>query len=171
MPSGPRPRRSWWHDRLVAVTGRPDTRYARTRDDIHVAYQVFGAAPVDLLCVGYGNLVSIDMRDDEPHFRRFERRLSSFSRFIRFDPRGLGLSDPVAAGVPVAIEQGVEDLVSVLDAVGSPRAALFAVGGSSMTALLTAAAHPDRVSHLVLVHGYARLARDDGYGCGVPQRR
>ena len=136
---------------------RPETRYAKTADGVHVAFQTIGEGPLDLVCVGYGNMVSVDMRDEEPHFRRFERRLASFSRFVRFDPRGLGLSDPISAETPAGIEPAVDDLISVLDAIGSSRAALLAVGGSSLTALLTAAAHPDRIASLVLIHGYARL--------------
>ena len=100
------------------MTGGRETRYAKTADGVHVAFQTFGDGPLDLVCVGYGNMVSVDMRDEEPHFRRFERRLASFSRFVRFDPRGLGLSDPIPAGTPAGIEQGVDDLIAVLDAVG-----------------------------------------------------
>jgi class 3 adenylate cyclase len=133
-----------------------------------LAYQVLGEGPLDLLCVGYGNLVSIDARDEEPHFRRFERRLASFSRFVRFDPRGLGLSDPVDPDG--GLEVAVGDLIAVLDAVGSSRAALFAVGGASLTALQAAADYPGRVSSLVLVHGHARAAWADDYPCGAPQR-
>jgi class 3 adenylate cyclase len=115
-------------------------------------------------------MVSIDLRDDETHLRRFEGRLSSFTRYLRFDPRGLGLSDPVAPGRPWSIEQGVDDLVSVLDSAGSSRANIFAVGGSGLTALLAAATHPDRVSSLVLVHAYARLVRTADYPYGISQR-
>ncbi len=128
------------------MTNSPETSYARTSDGVHVAFQTLGEGPFDLVCVGYGNMVSIDMRDEEPHFCRFERRLASFSRYIRFDPRGLGLSDPTGPGRPGGVEQGVDDLVSVLDAVGSERAALFAVAGSGVTALVAAATHPERVA-------------------------
>jgi class 3 adenylate cyclase len=152
------------------MTGGRETRYAKTADGVHVAFQTFGDGPLDLACVGYGNMVSVDMRDEEPHFRRFEDRLASFSRFVRFDPRGLGLSDPIPAGTPAGIEQGVDDLISVLDAVGASRAALLAVGGSGLTALLAAAAHPDRIASLVLIHCYARLTRDDDYPWGVPRQ-
>ncbi len=153
----------------MPVIERPETSYARTADGLHIAYQVIGDGPLDLVCIGYGNMVSIDMRDEEPHFRRFERRLASFSRFIRFDPRGLGLSDPTAPGTLISLEHWVDDVVAVLDAIGSSKAVLFACGGSSLTALLTAASHPTRVSSLVLVHGYARLTRDGDYDCGLPQ--
>lgn len=148
----------------------PDTCYARTKDGVHVAYQTFGDGGLDLLCVGYGNMVSIDMRDEEPHFGRFERRLASFSRFIRYDPRGLGLSDPTFPGALASVELGVDDLISVLDAAGSERAALMAVGGSALTALLAAATRPDRVSSLVLIQGYARMSRAQDYPAGYPKR-
>jgi class 3 adenylate cyclase len=152
------------------VTEGPETRYARTPDGVHLAFQILGEGPLDLLCAGYGNMVSIDLRDEETHLRRFERRLSSFTRYLRFDPRGLGLSDPIAPGVPSSIEQGVDDLVSVLDAAGVSRAHVFAVGGSGLTALLAAATHPERVSSLVLVHAYARLVRSQDYRYGISQR-
>ena len=96
----------------------PETRYARTSDGVHVAYQTLGDGPRDLVCVGFGNMVSIDMRDEEPHFGRFERRLASFSRYIRFDPRGLGLSDPIGPGTPGGVEQGVDEAVK--DVLGDP---------------------------------------------------
>ena len=170
ISNGSFPRRGKWvRAHYGSVIGGPETRYAKTPDGVHVAFQVMGDGPLDLLCVGYGNMVSIDLRDDEPHFRRFERRLGSFSRFIRFDPRGLGLSDPIASGSPSGLEQGVDDLIAVLDAIDSPRAALFAVGGSCLTALMAAATHPDRISSLVLIHGYARLPSAQDYPIGVPQ--
>lgn len=147
----------------------PDTSYAQTNDGVHVAYQTLGDGPLDLVCVGYGNMISIDMRDEEPHFRRFERRLASFSRYIRFDPRGLGLSDPIGPGAPGGVEQTVDDLVSVLDAAGSERAALFGVGGSGITSLVAAATHPKRFGSMVLVNCYARMPWADDYQCGVPQ--
>jgi class 3 adenylate cyclase len=152
------------------VTGRPDVRYAKTSDGGHVAYQVLGDGPIDLVCVGYGNLVSIDLRDEEPHFRRFEERLGSFTRFIRFDPRGLGLSDPLSSGTATSVEQAVDDVIAVLDAAGSSQAAWFAVGGSALTALLAAASHPGRVASLVLIHAYARLAWAPDYPCGTPSQ-
>jgi class 3 adenylate cyclase len=151
------------------VTGGPETRYAPSEEGTHVAYQIIGDGPLDLVTVGYGNNISIDMRDEESHVRRFEERLASFSRLIRFDPRGIGLSDAVSPGVGPGIELVVDDIVTVLDAVGSTQACLFAVGGSGLAALLAAAVHPGRVSSLALLHCYARLPRDEDYPFGIPQ--
>ena len=144
----------------------PETRYARSKDGVHVAFQVVGDGPLDLVVVGYGNVISIDMRDEEPHVRRFEERLASFSRLIRYDPHGIGLSDAPPPDVTNGIELVVDDILAVLDAVGSTRACLFAVGGSGLAALLTAAAHPGRVSSLALLNCYARAAA----GQGLPVR-
>jgi class 3 adenylate cyclase/alpha-beta hydrolase superfamily lysophospholipase len=154
----------------VVVTAGPETSYARSEDGTHVAYQIIGDGPLDLVSVGYGNVVSIDMRDEEPHVRRFEERLASFSRLIRFDPRGIGLSDAPPPGVAPGIELVVDDILAVLDTVGSARACLFAVGSSGLAALLAAAMHPARVSSLALLNCYARLPRDEDYPCGIPQR-
>jgi class 3 adenylate cyclase len=150
------------------MKGGPESHYARTADGVHIAYQTMGDGPLDLVLVGYGNMISVDIRDDEPHIRRFERRLASFSRFVRFDPQGLGLSDPIPAGTPVSVEQHVDDLMAVLDAIGSSSAALVAVGGSGLTALLAAAQQPDRISSLALIHAYPRMVRDEDYPCGFP---
>lgn len=141
--------------------------YARNGDR-HVAYQILGAGPVDVLAFGNGTIVSID-RDEEPHLRRFDRRVASFARLIRFDPGGLGLSDPLSDRSTVTIESWSNDAVAVLDAVGSGRAALLAVGAGGLPALLLAATHPERVAALVLVHCWPRLVRDSDYPWGVPQ--
>jgi class 3 adenylate cyclase len=144
-----------------------EIRYAK-RDDYHIAYQVLGEGPIDLLALGNGSTVWID-RDDEPHWSRFDRRLASFSRLIRFDPAGLGLSDPVASGSGPTVEGWLKDAVAVLDAVGTSHAALFAVAQGGLVSLPLCAALPDRISAQVLMHCSARIARDTDYPCGIPQ--
>jgi class 3 adenylate cyclase/pimeloyl-ACP methyl ester carboxylesterase len=141
--------------------------YAKS-DDRHVAYQVFGDGPIDLLGLNTGCDVWID-RDDEPHWSRFDRRLSSFSRLIRFDPAGVGLSDPLLVGSGPTIEGWVQDAVAVLDAVGSPSPAVFGVGVGGLAAMLLSATYPERVSTLVLMNCSARMARDSDYPWGWPQ--
>jgi class 3 adenylate cyclase len=144
-----------------------ENRYAKSGDR-HVAYQVLGGGPIDLLGLNTGCDVWID-RDDEPHWSRFDRRLASFSRLIRFDPTGNGLSDPLDSGSGPTIEGWVQDAVAVLDAVGSPGAALFGVSSGGFAAMLLSATYPERVSAQVLMHCSARMARDSDYPWGWPQ--
>jgi class 3 adenylate cyclase len=149
------------------VVGGEEIRYAK-RGDLHVAYQTTGDGPLDLLAFTNGNNLWID-RDGEPHWRRFDERLASFSRLIRFDPAGIGLSDPLPGGASASVEGWCEDAIAVLDAVGSSRAALLGMTTGSLAAILLAATYPQRSSALVLVHDFARLVRDTDYPWGVPE--
>jgi class 3 adenylate cyclase len=141
--------------------------YAK-RGDLHIAYQVLGDGPIDLLALTNGTAVSVD-RDDEPHWTRFDRRLASFTRLIRFDPCGFGLSDPLVGGADPTIDAWMQDAVAVLDAVASSRAAVFGVSEGGLVALALAATHPERASTLVLMHSWARLVRDADYPFGIPE--
>ncbi|MDQ1455869.1 MAG: hypothetical protein QOH28_1489, partial [Actinomycetota bacterium] len=142
----------------------PEIHYAK-RGDAHLGYQVLGEGPIDLLACNNGSNIWID-RDDEPHWSRFDRRLASFSRLIRFDPSGVGVSDPLAGGSGPTIELWMQDALAVLDAVGSSGAALFGVGTGGLVAMLLSATHPERISAQVLMHCSARLARDSDYPWG-----
>jgi pimeloyl-ACP methyl ester carboxylesterase len=90
---------------------------------------------------------------EEPHFDDFVRRLAGFTRVIRFDRRGMGLSDPVPPNDPPTLERWAQDAEAVLDAVGSTRAALIGMAEGGFVATLLAATRPERVSALVLIHG------------------
>jgi class 3 adenylate cyclase len=144
-----------------------EIQYAKS-GDLHVAYQVLGDGPVDLLALNNGGTIWID-RDEEPHWAAFDRRLASFSRLIRFDPIGLGLSDPLDGGCTATIEGRVRDAIAVLDAVGSSRAAVLGVSEGGIVSMLLSATHPGRVSAQVLMHCWARLVRDADYPWGLPQ--
>lgn len=96
------------------------TRYAES-GEVHIAYQVLGSGPVDLVLVP-GWVSNLDVSREEPAVEQFYGRLASFSRLIRFDKRGTGLSDRVA-DLP-SLEVRMDDVRAVLDAVGSERAAL-----------------------------------------------
>ncbi len=95
---------------------------------------------------------------------RFLRRVAGFSRLILMDPRGLGLSDRLT-DVPT-LDERVDDLVAVLDAAGSERAALFGNADTGPPCIATAVRHPDRVSHLILCDTWARSTRSDDYPHG-----
>ncbi len=126
----------------------PETKYAQTADGTHIAYQVVGGGPIDVL-VARGNHYPIDMMWEEPHLVRFLDRLSTFCRHIWFDPRGTGASDRIASEEGRLSESMVDDMMTVLDAVGSEQAAVL--GLQAPQPLLFAATHPARTSALVLV--------------------
>ncbi|HEX2032156.1 MAG TPA: adenylate/guanylate cyclase domain-containing protein [Actinomycetota bacterium] len=143
----------------------PDVRYA-VSGDVHIAYQVVGDGPLDLVYVAeFWN--SIEAQWEEPRFARFLQRLASFSRLICFDQRGKGLSDPVALTALPTLEQWMEDVRVVMQDVGSERAALLSVGGGGMMSMLFAATHPGQTEALVLLNSYARLTRAADYPWGT----
>ena len=141
-------------------------RYARA-GELNIAYQTVGEGDLDLVWVPNW-LSNLDVWRDEPSFARFFDRVSSFSRLILFDRRGSGLSDPVA-GAPT-LEERMDDIRIVMDAVGSQRAALWGFSEGSPMAALFAATYPERVSALVLYGAYARSLAADDYPWG-PARR
>lgn len=100
---------------------RPQTRYAVTDDDIHIAYQVIGDGPVDVVFV-HAFVSHLELFWDLPSYERFIRELSSWARVIVFDKRGVGLSDRLS--VLPTLEARIDDLRAVLDAVGSERTQL-----------------------------------------------
>lgn len=144
----------------------PETRYTKS-GDVHLAYQVLGRGPPDLLFLpAFGS--NVEIMWEEPRFAAFLRRLASFSRLILFDPRCTGLSDPVALTEALSFEQWLDDATAVLEAAGSKRVALFGNGHGGAFTMLVAATRPDLVSALVITNGYARLARAPDYPWGLP---
>ncbi len=149
----------------------PLTQYA-LRDGIHVGYQIWGPGSSDVVDVvefGSGLMISIDETADEPNWLRYTERAAEFSRLIRFDCGGLGLSDPLPAGMDPSIEGWGRDALAVMDAAGVGQAVLLASGGGAMAALWVAATHPERVTSLVIVNGTARVGEADDYDVGVPE--
>ena len=107
----------------------PRTRYAKS-GEVSIAFQVVGDGPLDLVFV-MGWVSHLDYFWEEPRFAHFLRRLASFSRLILFDKRGTGLSDRVPLDALPTLEQRMDDVRAVLDAVGSERAALLGVSDGS----------------------------------------
>src|ERR1700756_2215106 len=105
----------------------PLTHYALS-GDVNIAYQVMGDGPVDLVMVP-GVVSHIDFSHEFPGYTAFLKRLAEFARVITFDKRGQGLSDRMS-GAP-SLEQRMDDVRAVMDAVGSSRAVLvgFSEGG------------------------------------------
>jgi class 3 adenylate cyclase len=147
------------------VPAGPETHYAKADDGVHIAYQVFGDGPFDLVVVpGFISHLEV-MWEDESLARAF-RRLGSISRVIMFDKRGTGMSDRTER-LP-DIDRRMLDIEAVMQAVGSEDAAFFAVSEGGPMALLFAAAHPERTRGLILMSTYARLTACPGYPIGIP---
>ena len=127
----------------------PETRYAKTADGMHIAYQVVGDGPVDMVFV-MGWLSNVEAMWEEPDFARFLDRLSRFSRLILFDKRGVGLSDRVSDDRLPNLETRMDDVRAVMDAVGSERAVVFGVSEGGPMSMLFAATYPERTVALVL---------------------
>jgi class 3 adenylate cyclase len=138
----------------------PETRYAKTADGVHIAYQVIGDGPGDLVFVP-GFVFNVEQAWEWPQMARFARRLASFCRLIQFDRRGTGLSDHI---IPregqLSLEARMDDIRAVMDAAGSERAALFGFEEAFALCAIFAATYPERVSALV-AQAPAGLGRRD----------
>ena len=144
----------------------PETRYA-LREGHHIGYQVWGEGPPDVLEFNNGLMISIDETSDEPSWLRYEESLASFSRLIRFDALGLGLSDPDrstaehrslgrrCARRPGRCRRGAGGRRS------PPAGARCRRSGWRHTI-------PNACARLVLINGTARVIRADDYPIGIP---
>ncbi len=135
-----------------------DTRYTRS-GDVHIAYQAMGHGP-ELLYVPTW-VSQMEQLASEPNMATFIERLCSFARLITFDRRGSGLSDPVE-GAPT-LEEQIDDILAVMEAVGSQRTALVASLEGGPLAITFAASHPEKVSSLILYATFARTRWAEDY--------
>ena len=141
------------------------TQYVRS-GDADIAYQVVGDDERTLV-VALDWASHLEAVAEDPYFEDLFRSLARFARLVWFDMRGIGMSDSVGGGV-MPVESWVDDLLAVMDAAGSPRAALLAQGQATQMAVMAAATHPDRITSLVILNGFARFARAADYPAGLP---
>jgi pimeloyl-ACP methyl ester carboxylesterase len=132
----------------------PKTQYTRS-GDLHIAYQVVGEGPLDLVYVP-GWVSHVELAWEEPTLARFLQRLASFSRLIMFDKRGTGLSDRVPNDKLPTLENRVDDLRAVMDAVGSDQAAVFGFSEGGNLGAFFAATYPERTKALALFGTFAK---------------
>ena len=135
-------------------SARPETRYAKS-GDLNIAYQVVGDGPRDLIYVP-GWISNLELMWDEPGHAHVLDRLASFSRLILFDKRGTGLSDPVSPDRLPTLEERMDDVRAVLDAVDCEQAAVFGFSEGGLMSVLFAATYPDRTTALVLYGVFAK---------------
>jgi class 3 adenylate cyclase/pimeloyl-ACP methyl ester carboxylesterase len=127
---------------------------------VSLAYQVVGDGEIDLLYVP-GGVSNVDIMWESPYYSRFLRQLSSWARLIVMDRRGVGVSERFSPEDVAPLEVMVDDVMTVLDAVGSERAALFAFEDANSMAAMTAASRPERISHLLLLDPSPSWVRND----------
>jgi pimeloyl-ACP methyl ester carboxylesterase len=150
----------------VAVA-TPKTQYARS-GEYSIAYQVVGDGDVDLVYMP-GFASNLDVFWEEPRYSRFLQRLASFSRLILIDRLGTGLSDPLPAGEAATLEQRVDDIGAVMDAVGVESAALLGWSEGAMPCLLFAGTYPGRTEALVLYGGMPSVIDRGDFDEGVSE--
>ncbi len=141
----------------------PATRYARS-GQVHVAHQVLGSGPPDLVLVP-GFVSHVEAAWDWPYLARFLHRLASFARLIVFDKRGTGLSDPMKR--PPTLAERVDDIRAVMDAVGVERAHLLGVSEGGALSIAFATHYPHRVESLILYGSYPRKVATADYPWGT----
>ena len=156
----------YWPLFAMEAAVQPETRYARLGGD-RIAYQILGEGPPDLVMTS-GSFGHVDLAWEDPGIALFLRTLASFSRLIQFDRRGTGASDPLPLDSLPPWESYAQDLVAVLDEVGSQQAALLAQVDASPMAIFFAGTKPERTSALVLANATARYLAADDYPIGVP---
>ncbi len=132
----------------------PETRYTRS-GNVHIAYQVVGDGPLDLVFVP-GWVSHVELAWEEPTKASFLKRLASFSRLIVFDKRGTGLSDRVPDAQLPTHEERMDDIRAVMDAAGSDRAAICGFSEGGNLAALFAAMYPRRTTALVMFGTFAK---------------
>lgn len=146
----------------------PETRYAKTSDGVHIAYQVLGTGPVDLVFVAW--LVHIENAWRMARMAHTFRRLASFSRLILLDRRGTGLSDhAIDKHQAFSFDARMDDIRAVMDAAGSERAVLFGAEDGFALAALFAATYPERTVGLVSYSAAARNVWAPDYPWGMPE--
>src|SRR5262245_48370165 len=146
---------------------QPRTHYVRGPEG-HVAYQVFGHGPRDIVFIpDHPN--NIEIMWEEPALSRFLARLGAIGRVIGFDKRGTGISDPVPLGAIPTIERWMDDVTTVIDAVGSQRVVVFGHGDGGLIAMLFAATYPGRTEALVLGDTFARMRHAPDYPDGLDE--
>jgi class 3 adenylate cyclase len=144
----------------------PETRYAKTADGVHIAYQVLGDGPPDMV-FSFGWVNNVELMWESDLAARFLRRLATFSRVINFDKRGSGLSDRVPEKDLPNLETRMDDVRAVMDAVGSDRAVIFGVSEAGTFGCLFAATYPERTVALIICQSSPRSAWAPDWPTGI----
>jgi pimeloyl-ACP methyl ester carboxylesterase len=149
---------------------RPETRYGKTADGVHIAYQVVSEGSIDIVFV-MGWTSNVEAFWEEPALARFLGRLASFGRLIVFDKRGVGLSDRVPESDLPTLETRMDDVRAVMEAAGSERAVVVGISEGGPLSLLFAATYPERTTALILFGTMARFAWAPDFPWGATEEK
>ena len=127
---------------------------------------LLGSGSVDLVLV-MGWITNLEVYWEEPCYRRFVQRLAGFTRLILFDKRGMGLSDRTTVGT---LEERMDDVRAVMDAVGSKRAVLMGISEGAPLSMLFAASHPERTAALMFCGGEVKEVTTEDWPWGESSR-
>ena len=142
----------------IKTVFRPEVRYARTDDDVTIAYAVIGDGPVTMVVVS-PFLSQLELAWEEPALEHFWSRFAACTRVVLFDRRGAGLSDRSPAGDHIRLSDLALDVAAVLDACDAGQTVLFGMSFGCPVAVTFAASRPGRVQAMVLAGGFAKLKR------------
>jgi len=152
--------------RLLRVI--PETRYAKTSGGVHIAYQVIGTGPVDLVFISW--MLNVEALWRWARMARTFRRMATFSRLIIFDRRGTGMSDhAIDRNQAFSLDARMDDIRAVMDAAGSERAVLYGVEDTFSLSAMFAATYPERTIGLVAFGAAARNLWAPDYPWGQPE--
>jgi pimeloyl-ACP methyl ester carboxylesterase len=141
--------------RSESRASRPEIRFCTTEDGARIAYAAVGAGP--LLVRVLGHFTHLEMEWDWPALRLLWEGLAENHTVVRYDGRGIGLSDPWPAAFTEETRQS--DLDAVLNALQAGKTTLLGISEGGWTAAIYANAHPERIDHLILYGAYSRGAR------------
>ncbi|MFK7832043.1 MAG: alpha/beta fold hydrolase [Winogradskyella sp.] len=138
---------------------KPDTKYTKS-GDVNIAYQVFGSGAIDLVYIP-GWISNIDLMWACPELVHFLEELGKIARVVLFDKRGTGLSDRVV-DFPT-LEERMDDIRAVMDAVNSEKAVLFGHSEGGSVSALFAATYPNRTILLITFGIFAKRIYASNY--------
>ncbi|MGH9184257.1 MAG: alpha/beta fold hydrolase [Acidimicrobiales bacterium] len=142
------------------------TRYAKAADGVHIAHQTWGTGPPDILWCG-ALWWHVEFQWTDPAIARGLEGLGRAGRMISFDKRGTGLSDRVPVDRLPTLEQRIQDITAVLDAVGCDAAVVWGINHGGPLAILFAATYPERTRSLFLTGTYARIVQTEEHPWGI----
>jgi serine/threonine protein kinase/alpha-beta hydrolase superfamily lysophospholipase len=141
--------------RIPPSVHEQEIRFATTSDGISLAYSCIGSGPFIIRVLGH--FTHLEMEWAWPDLRRFWEHLAQWFTVVRYDGRGMGLSDRYSGEFTEETRQ--LDLEAVLDAAGAEKTVLLGISEGGWTAAMFAIQHPQRVTHLILYGSYCRGAQ------------